>query len=144
MGYIDSEGLEQIWGKIKSLVSSSSGGTAPADYIMETGTEVKGDCNPWYYEKWNSGKAVCWCSGSVGTTNKTGTVNSWNYRTVSYTFPSGLFTSVSDVHVDAKWGTGVSWGNCNSVTTTTVTALYLSNQTSGSLSFRINAVGRWK
>lgn len=134
------QAFKDIANKISAITTRLN---AEADYVIATGTETQGDCS-WTYEKWNSGKAVCWCGGSVGTTNKTGTVNSWNYRTVSYTFPSGLFTSVSAVHVDAKWGTGISWGGCNNVTATTLTALYMSNQSSGALAFRFTAVGRWK
>lgn len=134
------QAFKDIANKISAITTRLD---AEADYVVATGTETQGDCS-WTYEKWNSGKAVCWCSGSVGTTNSSGSVNSWYYRSVSYTLPSGLFTAAPTALVNAKWGTGISWGGCNNVTATTLTALYMSNQSSGALAFRFTAFGRWK
>jgi hypothetical protein len=141
--YINETGLEHLWDKIKSLVSSSSGGVTPADYVVETGTEVKGDCNPWYWEKWNSGKAVAWCHSSVGSTSQGGTLNSWKYRKVTYNFPTGLFTAAPMTLVNAKWGTGYSWGTSREITATSFAATYFANG-AGELDFSFYAVGRWK
>lgn len=63
-----------------------------SDFVIERGTD-----GIWTYEKWASGKAVCWGSKSCGTANVT---NGWGDESThlyeskqgySETYPSGLF-----------------------------------------------------
>lgn len=113
------------------------------DYVVETGTEDTGDTE-WKWEKWNSGKAIAWCTNSVGTTGNTTTLNSWYVRWVDYTFPTGLFIEAPTCTSSCQWGTGYSWSNCRTVTATTLRMQYFSNASSGTLRFSFFAVGRWK
>lgn len=74
------------------------------DYIIETGSEAMGSNGTWYWEKWYSGKAVCWGTRNFGiaaiNTDHCGYYNQTPlaYRSASYTqdFPSGLFKAKPD------------------------------------------------
>ena len=78
---------------------TSGDDTGKADYIVETGTESMGTNGTWYWEKWNSGKAVCWGRKNYGK---------WNFNTAYGNFytitsitnqqlPTGLFISAPQV-----------------------------------------------
>ena len=124
----------------------------PADYIVETGTEAMGTNGTWYWEKWNSGKAVCWGCRNYGVMAIT-TANGSQYRSaaVSQSFPSGLFNAnplvttanlacyedVSDLRMRA----------CRTMVSSTKIYLYMRSETSATLNssyISIQAIGRWK
>lgn len=78
---------------LSTTISNKITGTIK-DYITERGTS-----GSWKYEKWNSGKAVCWCRYGY-------TVNSWSSwgslyegNPVQLTYPSGLFNAVPQLNV---------------------------------------------
>lgn len=57
-----------------------------ADYVVEQGTS-----GIWTYEKWNSGKAVCWGT-KTGNLSKISTYFNFHlYAFVDVAFPTGLF-----------------------------------------------------
>lgn len=64
-----------------------------ADYPVETGTEESTDFpGSWHWEKWDSGKAVCYGQFSFGTINCSNSWGNMKESTGMYkTFPSGLF-----------------------------------------------------
>lgn len=71
--------------------NSESGG----DSVIERGEEAMGSNGTWYWEKWSSGKAVCWGVRNFGNMaiNK-----AWGsmYESASFTqdFPTGLFIEI--------------------------------------------------
>lgn len=71
----------------------------PVDYIIEQGTEAMGTNGTWYWEKWNSGKAVCYGTRNFGASTTGSTFGSTGmYRSAEYkqNFPSGLFADTPD------------------------------------------------
>lgn len=83
---------------------TSEGGTvggSAADYITETGTEAMGSNGTWYWEKWASGKAVCWGSrnfGRMSVNTAWGALYRSGYQ--SQNLPSNLFNaSPTNVHI---------------------------------------------
>lgn len=102
--------------------------TLPADYIYE-----RGKSGAWTYEKWVSGKAVCWCTTEeIAVTNAT--------PTVSYAFPTDLFISApSFVLVNSISGyVGISGITASEV------GFYISVAVSANVKFMIEAKGEWK
>lgn len=67
--------------------------TSFPDYIVETGEEAMGTNGTWYWEKWDSGKAVCYGKRNFGrmaiTTQKVDDV--YRSATLTQNLPSGLF-----------------------------------------------------
>ena len=72
--------------------------TPPVDHIVERGTEAMGTNGTWYWEKWSSGKAVCWGTRNFGSTTLSNQVSTTCYTGVLWTqnFPSGLFKYAPD------------------------------------------------
>lgn len=123
-----------------------------ADYIVETGTEAMGSNGTWYWEKWNSGKAVCYGCRNYGVMSITSASNNQYISTgISQSFPSGLFNDVplittanlacyDDVDDTRK---RVARG----MITASRVYLYVRSETSTSLRvsyISIQAIGRWK
>lgn len=61
-------------------------GKLMVDYMIERGTE-----DTWYYEKWASGKAVCYGKKNFGTLTTSAWGNFYATSELSVDFPSGLF-----------------------------------------------------
>lgn len=128
-------------------------GSAPVDYIVDQGTEAMGSNGTWYWEKWSSGKAVCWGVRNFGNMaiNK-----AWGsmYESASFTqdFPTDLFIDIpyfiihcvragGAVFVEQGWNTttpptAANTGTfcCYRPTSMTVAQVYLG----------FYAIGRWK
>ena len=71
-----------------------------ADFVVETGTESMGENGTWHWEKWASGKAVCWGNRNFGDLE----VNSaWGSIYLSprleQTLPQGLFAEIPTINV---------------------------------------------
>ena len=69
------------------------------DYIIDYGTEAMGTNGTWYWEKWKSGKAVCYGCRNFGrvSTSATNTWRNWYVSSVfSQDFPSSLFAATPD------------------------------------------------
>ena len=113
------------------------------DYIVEQGTD-----SIWTYRKWNSGVAECWGTTSVNVTSYAGWGN--EYYSSPYgtaTFPTDLFNNTpSAVNTTRKSGAEGSTV-ISGVTKTGITQIYIvrpnSGQT-GTLTFSVYAVGKWK
>lgn len=73
-------------------------GYSAGDFIVESGTS-----GIWTYEKWNSGKVICYGnnSASIDCTTQMGSLY---YGTLSLTLPSNLFTSILNVQGTAQYG----------------------------------------
>lgn len=109
------------------------------DYVVE-----QGKTGGWTYIKWNSGRSEAYRKTTSTNLGTTGQINGFYYRVYEIAIPAGLFTSIDDVHVSCDWGTGVSWGSVKEITTTSIEALYFSNQNGGPGTFFHSIKGRWK
>lgn len=134
-----------------SITINGEGGAG--DSVIETGTEAMGSNGTWYWEKWSSGKAVCWGVRNFGNMaiNK-----AWGsmYESASFTqdFPTDLFIDIpyflihcvragGAVFVEQGWNTttpptAANTGTfcCYRPTSMTVPQVYLG----------FYAIGRWK
>lgn len=77
-------------------------GNPLADFVLETGTD-----GMWYYEKWASGKAVCYGKKNYGSL----ATKAWGYlyasSELSVTFPSGLFIENPQyISIETMYGGG--------------------------------------
>lgn len=112
------------------------------DYVLEQGTN-----NGWFYRKWNSGLAECWCTTSVSGID----VGEYNLDGMYYSGSKGVnfpFTFTSVNYVNA---TGGSTGNMNFVrpfnhTNSNMTYVVMGMADKSNVTVRVNleAKGRWK
>lgn len=121
---------------------------AAADYITEYGTD--GD---WTWEKWKSGKAVCWAVSDFG---KVPCTTSWGgmyqSETLTKDFPSGLFVSVPYWNASYVNGNGGAWvvqqySAEKQATAANTGGFYLTRATTfttENVRLGFYAVGRWK
>lgn len=117
--------------------------TVPKDYIVEHGTSGK-----WTYEKWASGKAVCWCTTDAISVNYSTALNDTYCSGVSYSFPAELFTTspffacVSSISPDGLLSEKIS-----SIAASAISWLAFVNATEAvtrNVQFLIEAKGSWK
>lgn len=118
--------------------------SVPKDYIVEEGASGK-----WSYEKWASGKAVCWCTTDPVAVNYANALNdSSYYSSVSYPFPENLFTSTpSFACVNSISSDGLLSERITEISTSAISwlAIVTSAQTvTRSVQFLIEAKGTWK
>ncbi len=111
------------------------------DFIVEQGTN-----DLWTYEKWNSGKVVCW--GNVSTTPTT--VNGNNAVTVNlpFTFVGtdykvNITPAKAAMYIDA-FGDCATNGNITHTTTNFTMAYKYSYGTAYAVSFNVVVYGKWK
>ena len=108
------------------------------DWIVEQGTS-----GIWTYEKWNSGKAVCW--GVETSSSTASTEGGLFFRSVGSTFPTSLFIDVPVVEVTVKgnWIGGAMTGN--SITKDQWRGyIWCATDHTANLLPHIYAIGRWK
>lgn len=106
-------------------------GQTVADFIVERGTS--GD---WTYIKYASGKCEAWTAFNAGSVASSGQLNGWYWTTYSKVPPS-FFTSVEYAGADAKWGTGISWGDVRDASSSSVQVVVFGNQDGVTLAVRI-------
>lgn len=123
------------------------------DCIVAFGTEECADYpGTWHWEKWASGKAVCYGRfdfGSVSCTNSWG--NMYESTGMYKTFPAGLFVDVPlDLSIDLMKGSGaafVTQDRADEMTAQQTGRFTLSRPTSMTLknvSLGFEVIGRWK
>ena len=118
----------------------------PADYITERGTS-----GIWTYEKWNSGKAICWgrqaISKSGAWVNWSGGIYLDSWAGTSYSFPSGLFNAVPTFTMTME-SSSYMWASPYGATTKTSTPAIVFMRPGGASSFsatlNMHAIGTWK
>ena len=108
------------------------------DYIVEQGTSRR-----WTYEKWNSGKAVCWGTSELpaSTTPEVKVVLPFNMADTKYV------VSLTPGHNGSLLTTPIRECNINGGNSVrTVNSFYVSAKSSGGwgVNFDITVVGRWK
>jgi hypothetical protein len=120
-------------------------GTKMADHVVEQGTS-----GSWGYRKWNSGVSECWRIVSMATGTFSGTSPTF-YCTpgTKYNYPSGLFTSVTDVQMTVALNGGgvITAFNCSGIDTTYCEPGFIrlyGGSASLNVSVSIHVIGRWK
>ena len=123
------------------------------DYIIEIGAEESTDehSGTWYWEKWASGKAVCYGRFEYGTVACTKAWGSMYEKTGLYkAFPVGLFIDIP-LHLDISLVNGgaayVSRDSAGDITAMSTGRFSLARPTSMTLheiSLGFEAIGRWK
>ena len=110
-----------------------------ADYVVEQGTS-----GIWTYRKWNSGIAECWghCTGSYSITTQTGSLF---YCSDTVALPSGLFSELTAININARSNYGVV-ASVNNDTSLSRIGFYLQCATSASTYCYVffSIKGRWK
>ena len=115
------------------------GTSAVADYVVAQGTS-----GIWTYRKWNSGLSECWTTSTINTTGTAWANMMGGYGfSVSYNFPSGLFSSSPVTSANGRTGSGGGFVFCYG-TTTRVTAYVVGNQDNPNLTIEFFAKGKWK
>lgn len=128
-------------------------GNTLEDYVIETGTEAMGSNGTWYWEKWKSGKAVCYGRRNFGNM----AVNTqWGYLHCSNTFsqnlPTNLFIeapTVVDINIIsnadyAGWVEQGFDGGANKNSTGSFRLIAVLAATFSQVHFCFNVIGRWK
>lgn len=119
-----------------------------ADYVSSRGTS-----GIWTYEKWNSGKAVCWGKKNFGTVDcKTSWGSIYHSNTaLKESFPSGFFSEAPyhfDVSVLYSGGSAVGILRGSTALTSSSTGnIYLLSPVSSSrdnVTLSMYAIGKWK
>lgn len=115
-----------------------------ADYVVESGTEGN-----WTWEKWNSGKAVCWCTTEYKRIDyNTNWYNIAYYSNASYNLPSGLFFKTPTfAAVNTLSSVGLLENSITSITTDTIGWFaidHITEPTSRDVKFLIEVKGAWK
>lgn len=123
------------------------------DYIIEIGAEESTDehSGTWYWEKWASGKAVCYGRFEYGTVDCTKAWGSMYEKTGLYkAFPVGLFIDIP-LHLDISLVNGgaayVSRDSAGDITAMSTGRFSLARPTPMTLhkiSLGFEAIGRWK
>ncbi len=114
---------------------------AEADYIIERGTN-----GIWTYEKWLSGKAVCWVRRDAEEVAFPHSSGSLYYNALTLYFPFGLFAgSPSFADIKSVSGGGLITHSINALTSDSV-SWYVINTTNTTqdLELMVYAVGKWQ
>lgn len=122
-------------------------GNPLADFVIERGVS-----DIWRYEKWASGKAVCWGT-YVGSITLNTAQNSMYYSTINggnrIDYPSGLFNSIPNEYYSMHNSGIFCWIETASRNTQTQTGLYrvlreTKNETEYTIYLDFHVIGRWK
>lgn len=124
-----------------------------ADYIESCGDDTSVTGITWHWEKWHSGKAVCYGVAPMSiASGGMSAVGSLYYKTASIAFPSGLFIADPDLYPSVKAdddsGQWIFW-TAKHLTSTKTTAYYTVMRHSNPnkalvVSVNLYAVGEWK
>ena len=127
-------------------------GNQMVDFIIEQGTEAMGTNGTWYWEKWASGKAVCYGRrnfGAMAVTSAWGSL--FQSESFTQTLPSGLFAStplsINIEFTDANYGGWIARDGASSPSTSSSGSFRVLRASSATLSrswITFNIIGRWK
>lgn len=114
------------------------------DWIVEQGTS-----GIWTYEKWNSGKAVCWgiINGATGTFTSHG-IAVYYSKAISTSLPNNLFSTVSyAIPTMISGGGGLLLPRTSAVSVSAVTVDFVrfyGGSDSLNIKYAIEVKGKWK
>ena len=116
------------------------------DYITERGTSGN-----WTYEKWNSGKAVCWGTHTKQTTSWSAWGSVYEQSMGRFTYPTNLFIARPTLNINLEtdgWGVfgPETWEAGSKTQTPQIGILRPDNSGSGAWTvyIHIHAIGKWK
>lgn len=133
------------WKIVDGNLTLDSTAVAPVekgDYIIDHGTDENG----WHWEKWASGKAVCYkyATSTVDCTTASGAL----YQgTVDVELPSDFFTACHNVDIDAAGSTGAGYAFFGRYVyyETYINALFFATVSAvKDISYSVKVIGRWK
>ena len=139
------EGTWGSWSRLATLTQDYINDRSHiADYIIEQGTD-----GVWTYEKWASGKAVCWCNTDEMTIEYS---KLWggvaHYDGVTYDLPTDLFKSAPHyATVNTLSGSGLLSNSINSITKSNISwyaMCHTNTPATYTVRFLIEAKGFWK
>ena len=127
-------------------------GSPMADFVIEYGTEAMGTNGTWYWEKWASGKAVCYGCRNYGNM---GVSTAWGnlYRSEVFTqsLPSGLFKNTPEAieitFRNSNYGAWIAKHETSAPTASSSGSFIVLRPASATLSqayISFNIIGRWK
>ena len=122
------------------------------DYIVAQGTEAMGSNGTWHWEKWASGKAVCYgCRnyGNMGVSTAWG--NLYRSETFTQSLPSGLFNAIPEVieitFRNGSYGAWIAKHESSAPTTSSSGSFIVVRPASATINqayISFNIIGRWK
>ena len=127
-------------------------GSPMADFVIEYGTEAMGSNGTWYWEKWASGKAVCYGCRNYGNM---GVSTAWGnlYRSEVFTqsLPSGLFKNTPEAieitFRNSNYGAWIAKHETSAPSASSSGSFIVLRPASATLSqayISFNIIGRWK
>ena len=127
-------------------------GSPMADFVIEYGTEAMGSNGTWYWEKWASGKAVCYGCRNYGNM---GVSTTWGnlYRSEVFTqsLPSGLFKNTPEAieitFRNSNYGAWIAKHETSAPSASSSGSFIVLRPASATLSqayISFNIIGRWK
>lgn len=135
-----------------TITIGDSGMGGAVDYIIEQGTEAMGSNGTWYWEKWKSGKAVCYGVRNFGNMS-VGSVWGSLYEAGPFTqeFPADLFVEapfVVNMNIQqTSAGAFLEMSSNDTFSETSTGKFYVVKATSGTLSavhICFHCIGRWE
>ena len=122
------------------------------DYIVAQGTAAMGSNGTWYWEKWASGKAVCYgCRnyGNMGVSTAWG--NLYRSETFTQSLPSGLFNATPEVievtFRNGSYGAWIAKHESSAPTASSSGSFIVVRPASATINqayISFNIIGRWK
>lgn len=111
-----------------------------ADYILESGA-LKG----WRYEKWNSGKYICWGTFQDTRTHYTTVNGFYGYYSSDFPYPI-TFPEPPIIHFNCKVGNGFAAPAGDVLRSSSLARCYALSTASGEVScaWEMYVVGKWK
>lgn len=127
-------------------------GSPMVDFIIEQGTEAMGTNGTWYWEKWASGKAVCYGRrnyGNMGVSTAWG--NLYRSETFTQSLPSGLFNATPEVievtFRNGSYGAWIAKHESSAPTASSSGSFIVVRPASATINqayISFNIIGRWK
>lgn len=140
-----------VSGNITSNGEGGGGSGSGSDYIVEQGTASMGSNGTWYWEKWNSGKAVCYgCRNFGNMAVSTAWGDGYFGAYLSQDFPEDLF-SEAPIFLDItirNTDSGYAWiarsGKPTEAETGDFTVVRFSSGNISQVHIAFHAIGKWK
>lgn len=138
-GYTPQKGTDYWTEADKAEMVKALGGTF-ADYIIEIG-----ETNGWKWEKWNSGKFICWGTFNDTRTHYTTVNGFYGYYSSDFEYPI-TFPEAPIVHFNCKVGSGFAAPAGDVARSTVQARCYALSTASGEVTcyWELYVVGRWK
>jgi len=138
-GYTPQRGVD-YWTAADQTAILTDLGAKFADYVIEAGTT-----NGWKWEKWNSGKYICWGIFTETQTHYTTVAGFYGYYSSQFNYPI-VFPEPPIIHFNCKIGNGFAAPAGDVMRSSSVARCYALSTANGSVYcvWELYVVGRWK